>query len=146
MKNILISACLLGEPCRYDGKSKPIDESLIRQLKEKYNIVPVCPEILGGLPVPRPPCEIKGERVVRKDGTDCTVEYQKGAEETLRLADANDVTFCLLKSKSPSCGRDFVYDGSFLQTLHEGNGVTVKLLVENGYTIYTENEIKNILN
>lgn len=84
MENILVSACLLGVACRYDGKRKP-NEAVIA-LKEKYNLIPVCPEIMGGLPTPRLPSEIRGETVIMENGEDVTDKYSRGAEETLRLA------------------------------------------------------------
>ena len=102
MKKILVSACLLGVACRYDGKSKPVNE--VVALKDKYALIPVCPEILGGLPTPRIPCKIKDGRVLNSAGEDKTAEYVRGAEEVLRLARIFNCDTAVLKKKSPSCG------------------------------------------
>ena len=111
MKKLIISACLLGENCRYDGKSKPCPAAMA--LGEHYQLLPVCPEQMGGLDTPRPPAEIQGERVINREGRDVTAQYRAGAEATLRLAIAEGCTLALLKEKSPSCGSGRVYDGSF---------------------------------
>ena len=140
MKKILISACLLGERCRYDGKSKPMEKDLIDKLKREYMLFPVCPEVMGGLSTPRKPCEICGECAVTADGTDCTSEYRKGAETVLKIALENTVDFCILKSKSPSCGNEYVYDGSFSGTLVKGVGITADLLEKSGFVIYNETQ------
>ena len=136
MENILVSACLLGVSCRYDGKSKP-NEKIIA-LKDKYNLIPVCPEIMGGLPTPRIPSEICGEKVISENGTDVTKQYRKGAEETLRLAKIFDCKMAILKEKSPSCGYGRIYDGTFSKVLTDGNGITAELLIENGIKILGE--------
>lgn len=139
MLNILVSACLLGCACRYDGKSKPCGDVI--SLKKRHNLIPVCPEILGGLPTPRGASEISGGRVVSKSGADNTERFLKGAEEALRLAKLFGCTAAILKAKSPSCGKGEVYDGSFSGKLTPGNGITAQLLMENGLKIYTENDI-----
>ena len=139
MENILVSACLLGVACRYDGKRKP-NEAVIA-LKEKYNLIPVCPEIMGGLPTPRLPSEIRGETVIMENGEDVTDKYSKGAEETLRLARLFGCGKAVLKEKSPSCGSGRIYDGTFSKTLTEGNGVTVGMLLANGIRVAGETEI-----
>ena len=139
MENILVSACLLGVACRYDGKRKP-NEAVIA-LKEKYNLIPVCPEIMGGLPTPRLPSEIRGETVIMENGEDVTDKYSKGAEETLRLARLFGCGKAVLKEKSPSCGSGRIYDGTFSKTLTEGNGVTAGMLLANGIRVAGETEI-----
>ena len=139
MENILVSACLLGVACRYDGKRKP-NEAVIA-LKEKYNLIPVCPEIMGGLPTPRLPSEIRGETVIMGNGEDVTDKYSKGAEETLRLARLFGCGKAVLKEKSPSCGSGRIYDGTFSKTLTEGNGVTAGMLLANGIRVAGETEI-----
>ena len=139
MENILVSACLLGVACRYDGKRKP-NEAVIA-LKEKYNLIPVCPEIMGGLPTPRLPSEIRGETVIMENGEDVTDKYSKGAEETLRLARLFGCGKAMLKEKSPSCGSGRIYDGTFSKTLTEGNGVTAGMLLANGIRVAGETEI-----
>ena len=139
--NILISACLLGQKCRYDGKDKnKTDLSAL----EGHKLIPVCPEVDGGLPVPRPAAERVGSLVINKEGTDVTAEYTKGAELALQTAVKNNCKIAILKAKSPSCGKGKIYDGSFTRTLTDGNGVTAELLQANGITVYTEDEINLI--
>ena len=138
-KNLLISACLLGIGCRYDGgRVKKID---VEALKERFNLIPICPEILGGLPTPRTPSERIGAQVMMKDGRDVTENFKKGAEESLTIARALDCDIALLKAKSPSCGKGRIYDGSFTGTLTDGNGVTADILISEGIKVYTEDEI-----
>ena len=135
-ENILVSACLLGERCRYDGKSKPCDEVI--KLNEKYNLIPVCPEVLGGLETPRTPCEIRNGKVISANGIDRTIEYTTGAQIALEIAKENNCKVAILKSKSPSCGKGKIYDGTFSGTLTDGNGITAQLLTENGIDVYNE--------
>ena len=142
---LLISMCLLGEPCRYDGKSVPLDGTIIEKLKEKYTLVTVCPEQEGGLPTPRIPAERQGKNVVRRDGIDVTAEYRKGAEVALSLCRRFGISIALMKAKSPSCGAGRIYDGTFSGTLTDGDGVTVSLLSGNGIKIFTENDINSLL-
>jgi len=139
MKNILVSKCLLGHPCRYDGRSVPCAEVI--KLQDKYNLIPVCPEELGGLPTPRIPAEIIGERVVRRDGVDITAEHTLGAKIALTYALENGCEIAILKSKSPSCGKDRIYDGTFTGTLTSGYGVTARMLMSKGIHILDESEI-----
>ena len=139
---ILISACLLGASCRYDGRSKPHPEVL--KLAERHQLVPLCPEQLGGLPTPRMPSERQGERVVTADGTDVTEQYQRGAEEALRLCRLLGCDVAVLKERSPSCGKERIYDGTFSGTLADGWGVTAELLRQNGVPVYGESEIEEI--
>ena len=115
---ILVSACLLGVPCRYDGQSKA--HPLARALCEKHHVVPVCGEIFGGLPTPRTPAEIQGDRVVTRDGRDVTEAYRRGAEAAAQLARLTGAQAAVLKERSPSCGSGAVYDGTFSGTLTEG--------------------------
>ena len=142
---LLISMCLLGEPCRYDGKSVPLDGTIIEKLKEKYTLVTVCPEQEGGLPTPRITAERQGENVVRRDGVDVTAEYRKGAEVALSLCRRFGISIALMKAKSPSCGAGRIYDGTFSGTLTDGDGVTVSLLSGNGIKIFTENDVNSLL-
>ncbi len=146
MEKLIISACLLGLATRYDGKSKKaITDEDLKKLSESYHLVPVCPEIYGGLPTPRTPSERVGERVKMKDGKDVTDNYLKGAYETLNLAKIAGAKKALLKAKSPSCGKDEIYDGSFSGVLTSGNGVTVDLLIANEIEVFNENEIDILL-
>ena len=141
-ENILISACLLGLPCRYDGQSKPSSD--VECIKEKYNLIPVCPEIYGGLPTPRTPSERVGERVISRDGRDVTENYRRGAECALRLCEIYGCKKAILKAKSPACGSGKIYDGSFTGTLIDGDGVTAEYLKKNGIAVVTEEEIDNL--
>ena len=142
MERILISACLLGEKCRYDGKSKPVDGVLA--LASKYVLIPVCPEVMGGLPTPRKPSEIQGDRVIMVDGTDVTAQYCRGAELCLSLARENGCKIAVLKARCPSCGKGAVYDGTYTGTLTAGNGVAAQLLMDNDVTVYDETEINKL--
>lgn len=137
--NILVSACLLGVACRYDGVGKENKE--IMELMKEHHLVPVCPEILGGLPTPRTPSEIQLDRkVMMKDGRDVTAEYEKGARETLRLAKLYGCEYAILKERSPSCGHGEIYDGSFSGTKISGNGIAAELLEKNGVKVLGESE------
>ena len=139
---ILISACLLGACCRYDGASKA--HPLAALLAERHTLVPVCPEQLGGLPTPRPPAERRGGRVVTQCG-DVTEQYLRGAEETLELCKLLGCEAAVLKERSPSCGRGQVYDGTFSGTLTAGDGVTAELLAAHGILVYGESQIEKLL-
>lgn len=143
MAKILVSACLLGLPVRYDGQSKLVEK--IIELSKDNILIPVCPEQLGGLPTPRIKSEIKDKRVIRLDGEDVTDNYLNGAYITLSIAKLNKVDYCILKSKSPSCGKGLIYDGNFNKTLIDGDGITCKLLRENGFVVYSEEDIINKL-
>ena len=138
-EKILISACLLGVNCKYDGTNN-YKEELITNLKEKYDLIPICPEIMGGLTTPRNPSERKKNKVITNEGIDVTRQYQKGAEETLYIANKLNVKKAILKSKSPSCGKNLIYDGTFTMNLIEGNGVTTDLLEKNNISVFTEKE------
>ena len=139
---ILISACLLGVCCRYDGASKP--HPLAAALAERHTLVPVCPEQLGGLPTPRPPAERRDGRVVTQSG-DVTEQYRRGAEETLKLCKLFGCEVAVLKERSPSCGHGQVYDGTFSGTLTAGDGVTAELLTVHGIPVYGESQIEALL-
>ena len=136
MKKLLVSACLLGCECRYDGKSQP-NEAVLR-LRDTYDLIPVCPEQMGGMPTPRVPSERVGDRVLTKDGTDVTDRFLRGAETALHLAKTLGATAAVLKARSPSCGCGEIYDGSFTGKLTTGDGVTASLLLRNGIFVTTE--------
>lgn len=137
--NILVSACLLGCNTRYDGGSKLIPE--LEALKSQHNLIPVCPEQLGGLTTPREPSERIGDRVMSRVGTDVTSQYARGAEEALHLAGLFDCPLAILKERSPSCGSGRIYDGTFSGTLTDGDGVTAELLKEHGIRVIGESGI-----
>lgn len=145
----LISACLCGENCKYSGGNN-FDERAYKIFKEGKGVL-VCPEQLGGLPTPRVPSEISGgtgldvlegkARVITKDGRDVTEEFIRGAEETLAIAKKYKCHTAIFKAKSPSCGINNIYDGSFSKKLIAGNGVTAEVLVKNGIKVFSEKEI-----
>ena len=143
MKTLLISACLLGVRCRYDGGSKP--QPGVEALAEQYRLIPVCPEQLGGLCTPRTPAERQGDRVCTRNGGDVTEAYRRGAEEALRLAKLYGAKYAVLKERSPSCGKGVIYDGSFSGVLTEGDGVFAQKLRERGVPVYGESDIPRLL-
>ncbi|MBQ7088062.1 MAG: DUF523 domain-containing protein [Clostridia bacterium] len=132
----LISACLCGEHCRYDGGC--FDYPHLRKLAEEGVALPYCPEHEGGLPIPRKPCEIVGDKVLAADGTDCTAEYTRGAEGALALCREHGITAAILKESSPSCGSTRIYDGTHTGVKIPGMGLAARLLSENGVTLYSE--------
>ncbi len=140
---ILISACLLGVACRYDGQSKRYP--LVEVLCCRHQVVPVCPEQLGGLATPRPPAERQGDRVITKNGGDVTKEYRFGALQALELAKKLGCTVAVLKERSPSCGSGCIYDGSFTGTMTDGWGVTAELLRREGLRVLGESELEEFL-
>lgn len=144
MENLLVSGCLLGKNTKYNGKNNYIP--LIEKIKEKYNIIVICPEVMGGLSIPRDPSEISGNKVINNKMKDVTFEYNKGAEIALELAIKNNCKKALLKEKSPSCGVNYIYDGTFSGNIICGMGITTKLLVSNNIDVYSENEIDLLLN
>ncbi len=135
MKLLLISACLLGFPCKYSGGSNRLPAEALERLRRYYRLIPVCPEAAGGLPTPRDPSERRGDCVVSCKGRDVTEEYRKGAETALRLARRYGIEAALLQSRSPSCGSGTIYDGSFTGTLIPGDGVTAELLKARGIRV-----------
>lgn len=142
---LLISACLLGLACRYDGKSKPLDIAVLRALMARWQLVPVCPEQLGGLASPRPPSERRGETVVSRSGADVTAQYRRGAQQACYLCALFGCETALLKERSPSCGSGAVYDGSFTGTLTAGDGVTAAALKAQGVQVYGESQLAALL-
>ena len=137
---IIVSACLLGKPCRYDGRSKPCDKIISLKERSDIKITEICPEQLGGLPTPREPSEICGDKVISRVGRDVTEPYERGAKEALKIALENGCDYAILKSRSPSCSPDGVYDGSFSGKVTDGMGITAKLFRENGITVVSEDE------
>ena len=134
---ILVSACLLGLPCRYDGQSVPCP-ALVKAAEKGVRLIPFCPEIYGGLPTPRPASERRGERVVNNLGGDVTDAYRRGAEAALALYRALGCDCALLKERSPSCGAGTIYDGTFTGALISGDGVTAELFRAAGVPVYGE--------
>lgn len=140
---VLVSACLLGVCCRYDGESKPNADVIA--LRDRFVLLPICPEEDGGLPTPRTPSERVGDRVLMRDGRDVTQNYMKGAELALERARTFGCTAAILKARSPSCGKGKIYDGSFSGALTDRDGVTAELLASHGIKVYTEEEIVCLL-
>ena len=132
----LVSACLCGIPCRYDGGAS-IVASLAR-LSARGVALAVCPEVDGGLPIPRPPCELDNGRALTRDRDDLTANFTAGAAHALRLAREHDIRFAILKEKSPSCGGTTIYDGSFSRTLVPGQGIAAALLQAHGIRVLSE--------
>ena len=141
--NILVSACLLGVECRYNGKG--VLEPAVKPLLDRHCLIPVCPEIMGGLATPRMPAERSAGRVITRDGADVTPAYEKGAEETLKLAMLYGCRAAILKERSPSCGNGQIYDGTFTGKLTEGEGVCAGLLKSHGIKVYGESQIERLL-
>ena len=135
----LVSACLLGVNCKYDGGNNR-NEKVISLLKDEI-LIPVCPEQLGGLPTPRVPSEIKGDRVYSIEGKDLTENFIKGAKETLRIAKLYGVKEAIFKDGSPSCGVNYIYDGTFKGVRIKGKGITTRLLEREGIKVISEKDI-----
>lgn len=142
MKKIIVSDCLLGTPCRYDGKSKPCKEVI--ELNRSYELIPVCPEVMGGLETPRIPVEIQNGKAIRRDGSDVTENYKIGAQKSLEIARNNDCKIAILKKKSPSCGCGLIYDGTYKGVLINGNGITAELFLKNGIKVINESELHKL--
>ncbi|MGL1861147.1 MAG: DUF523 domain-containing protein [Pseudodesulfovibrio sp.] len=135
---IIVSACLAGIFCRYNGDVTPFEP--VVQLVREGRAIPFCPEVYGGLTTPRRPCEIVNGRVVTPEGDDVTKEFTRGAEEGLRLAQLAGCTEAILKANSPSCGNGTIYDGTFTSTRIPGNGVFAEMLQNNNITVRSEED------
>lgn len=135
----LVSACLAGINCKYSGSNN--EDKMIVDLVKQGKAIPICPEQLGGLPTPRPSCEIVIQdgvmKVLTKEGQDCTGEFTEGAEKTLAIAQIIGADIAILQPRSPSCGCGQIYDGTFTGRLIEGDGLTAELLMENGIKVYS---------
>jgi len=136
---ILVSACLVGDNCKYNGGNN--ENSKVLDFLSDKEYIKICPEVMGGMSTPRLPSEIRGNKVINNNGEDVTVFFLKGAEEALELADMYKPELIILKAKSPSCGLREIYDGSFSGILTDGDGITAGLLKKNGFKVITENEI-----
>ncbi|CDZ77158.1 hypothetical protein BN59_01440 [Legionella massiliensis] len=155
-KKILMSACLVGEKVRYDGKDCLQSNLRLQNYIKNGWVIAICPEMAGGLPTPRPPSEIEPNanaeavlnfqaKVLTINGEDVSQEYRSGAEKALKLAQKNHVCCAILKARSPSCGSKQVYDGTHSKKLVEGMGITAQLLTENGIKVFDETEIDKAL-
>ncbi len=134
----IVSACLCGEYCRYDGK--PSIQDNIKKLVDDKKVIMVCPEVMGGMSTPRLPCEIKENKVINIENENKTENFLNGANEVLKIAKHYNIKKAILKEKSPSCGSHFIYNGSFNKTLIKGEGLTTKLLRENGIEVFSDEE------
>jgi len=152
MKKILISRCLLGERVRYDGEAKFCDHPLIKKWLEEGRVIAVCPEVEGGLPVPRAAAEINGQgggegvlqnkiSIQNKLGQDVTKEFILGAQKALELVQEHHIEVAILKERSPSCGSSEIYDGNFNKQTIPGAGVTTSLLRQHGVRVFSEEQI-----
>ncbi len=145
MQNVLISACLLGVDCKYNGSNNKLDDEIINLLKEKCNLIPVCPEIMGGMPTPRNPIEISDGKVFDYDGEEFTKEFEKGSDEVLKLAKLYDATIAILKENSPSCGSNYIYDGTFNHQKIKGMGIAAHKLSKENIKLFSEENVKILL-
>lgn len=147
--DILVSACLLGQPVRYDGKSNDQKvaayQAQMHQWQQQGRIIPICPEMLGGLPTPRPAAEIVQGQVITHDGQNVTDEFQSGAQKTLQLAQQHNAIAALLAARSPSCGSDGIYNGEFNGTLIDGLGVTAQLLEDHNIRCFSPDNFQALL-
>ena len=143
MERILISACLVGDNVKYNGGNNK--SPLIEKLLEKYELIPFCPEVEGGLKTPRSPSERQGGRVVNIEGTDVTTAFERGAELAFNICLFLKIKKVILKERSPSCGSNEIYDGTFTHKAIPGMGVTAEYLKEKGIEVYTENDIDSLL-
>ena len=145
METLLVSACLLGENCKYSGGNNALAPETLAALAARYRLIPVCPERDGGLPTPRIPSERQGERVVNREGEDLTEAFRRGAERALETAREKGCGSALLKERSPSCGSTVIYDGSFSGKIIPGEGATAGLLRQNGVRVFSENDLEVVL-
>jgi uncharacterized protein YbbK (DUF523 family) len=155
MKRILISACLAGDRVRYDGKRVPLTHELLRKWSRRGLLVKVCPEVSGGLKIPRPPAQIVDgsgrevldgtAKVVNIEGKDVSLPFIRGAEYALSLSKKYDIQVAILKEKSPSCGVHHIYDGHFVSNLIPGCGVTTAMLRQSGLRVFSENELDLVI-
>ena len=143
---ILISACLLGDAVRYDGKAKPLNHAFITRCLSEGLFIKLCPEIAGGLSVPRAAVEIDQQsgKVITQEGKNVSLAFNNGAQAALKLIKQHNIQFALLKSNSPSCGNDKIYDGIFTNTLIEGMGITAALLSKHGVNVFNEHQLDEL--
>lgn len=148
---ILVSACLLGNKVRYDGSDKASDNNALADLVARGQVIAVCPEVASGLGVPRLPAEIQNgdgtavlanqAQVLDSAGKEVTKAFISGAQQALQLAQANNIKVAILKARSPSCGNEQIYDGTFSKALRDGQGVTAALLERHGIKVFNEAQI-----
>ncbi len=154
IQNILISACLLGSPVRYNGTDLLIDHPLLKQWQEEGRLVSICPEVAGGMSTPRAPAEIRGgdgntvlsknSQVIDSNGDNVTDAFIKGANKALQIAKENNCIAAILTERSPSCGSSMIYDGSFSGVQKSGMGITTALLEKNGIRVFSQNQLEKL--
>lgn len=142
-EKILISACLLGQNVRYNGKTKEVKG--LKDLVKYYDLIPICPESSGGLKIPRDPSEIVGDKVLSLKGKDVTENYKSGAYWALSICQIYNIKLAVLKERSPSCGTHFIHDGSFTDKVIPGQGITAARLTKAGVTCINEDEALELL-
>lgn len=152
MNRVLISACLLGERVRYNGSDISTKHKILDSWHAEGRLVPICPEVAGGLTVPRPPAEIlngdgrtvleNNAKVMTRTGSDVTAAFLKGANEALAFARERKCRLAILTEKSPSCGSSLIHDGTFSAGLRQGRGVTTQLLEENGVRVFNQHQVE----
>lgn len=151
MQYVLISSCLLGNPVRYDGRGVPNEDAVLRRWRDEGRVVVVCPEVAGGMPIPRPPAEIApgnraadvlagNARVIAVTGEDVTVPFVQGGHAALAAARAHNIRIAVLKEGSPSCGSGYVYDGHFARQRQAGMGIAAHLLTQAGIQVFSEKQ------
>ena len=140
-EKLLISACLAGINCKFNGENNLLDRGVLDEISKRYHLLFVCPEVFGGLSTPREPAEMKNGLVVTKTAKDVSENFINGAKICLKIAKLNDCKKAILKARSPSCGSGQIYDGSFTKKLIFGDGIAAKLLKENEILVYSEDEI-----
>ena len=145
-EKILISRCFLGDNVRYNSEIIPLKHSLLKLWQQQNRIIAVCPEVSGGLSVPREPAEQQpnSNKVITISGLDVTEQFRVGANQTLALCKQYNIRFAVLKESSPSCGSSFIYDGSFSNNKISGQGITCELLTQNGITVFSENNLQDL--
>lgn len=144
--SILVSRCFLGENVRYNGEVIPLQHPLLTLWQQQKRFIAICPEVAGGLPVPREPAEqqINDDRIITISGVDVSEQFKYGAKQALALCKSHNIRFALLKESSPSCGSSLIYDGSFSNKKKSGQGVTTKLLTDNGILVFSENNLEEL--
>lgn len=142
-EKVLVSSCLIGEKCRYDGKDNKKDNVL--KLTKYFDLIPICPEVNGGLKIPRTPSEIKDNKVISKTGQDVTEFYNNGAYLAETISRLYNIKLAILKEKSPSCGSKFIHDGNFNGNLIKGQGITTRRLEKLGVRVISEEEVDDLL-
>ena len=137
---IMVSACLLGENCKYSGGNNRNEKVL--SFMAGHEVIPVCPEVMGGLPTPRVPAEIVNGTVISREGVNVDREYRLGAQKALEIAGEKQIDLAILQSRSPSCGVKEIYDGTFTDTKIPGQGLAVEMLRDAGFQVFGEEDIE----